>query len=429
VGYYPFGPASATQTVLSPSGDPTGAADTARVQAALAAGAAPVLGPGIWFITNVSMVKRQQVKGSGRNGVTTVYKVGAAGPAFSAANSGGYDTSNSVALLDMDIDGTYAAPGSQAFQLGDMPRIQTRVNCLNFTGAGSRAGTILNANWFSEQGDHYLYVSNCDGGFVLDQSGAGTNSFDRTCIKVNWNQQAAQKGLVLAGSTVGAQLLGGTYEQYGNWNSAATAGGSTISFTHANANITSCRLFGHVESNGAGAATARTVQFLDPSTVIANCTGLLEFYNGGTNFTASNNGVGGGLNVYLNGGITGDDTLVSNVLPPPHYAKITTGFPAGWSGEVEFSLYDAIGLVFIQVTMAIAATTVVTAYETVVAPGNIPAWAMPADSRIAVSDSGNGVYTPFILSLANGLRYVGPAYGSTPAGVFPYGQALYSKIT
>jgi hypothetical protein len=410
-----------------PSGDLTGVKDPANVAAALAACGSAVLMPGSYHAAvTVNVGAGQAVRTLGGYTATT-WTIGGAFPAFTTANAGGYNANTPAEITGLDVDGSFATAGGSAVQVGDVVGLKLDLRLGNWTG-GNTAAHFLNGNWFTEQSEVKLRIANCDTGVLLDQSGAGTNSYDRCRFDLLFNQNANQKGIVLGGSgTTGVNLIQGMLRARGNWtNSTSALTSSVISFTTSNAIIQGTRLEIGVEVDDIGGGAThlpQSINFKDASTVIQNCHGYVEFMNNGTNskFAPSNNSG----NFWFDGPVIGDPSLLVNVLAAPNTAVITTGFPTGWSGTITLSCPRGDGMVFWKNELQVNAGTVMTAFETLVSAAALAAaapFALPANSRYCTVDI-NG-YGSLILSTANGIRFVTPP-GTPGATIFPYGQTTY----
>jgi hypothetical protein len=405
---------------VAPSGSTAGVTDVNNVNAAIASDGAATLGPGIWyFASSVPIGLAQGVQSLYGETLTTVRNVGST-PAFTISNAGGYDVTKNAFLTGVSIDGSGASGSASPFQAGDIVRLRIKgVNCLNFTG-GPTGPIFLNGNWFTEQGDFDIYVANCDGGVKLDQSGAGTSSYDRSRFRVKFNQNANQNGIVFAGQTVGVNLYKGLLRVVGNWMSSASAvTSSVISFASENAQIASCELDVGVECNLALAHAPQTIKFKDATTNIIDAWGNVVFLGASTPFAPSNNS----HNFYCDGEITGDTTLLNPNNGPNENVTISTGFPSGWSGNVYLQAPRGDGLVLADIKLQVNTGTVMTAGSTIVAAGTLPAWATPANNQpIPVVIGSSTAWMQ--VTTTGGVAFLGPT--QTPAGtIFPYGQGLY----
>lgn len=403
--------------VVQPSGVTDGSVDPGNVQGSISLFGAASLARGTYFGSSaVTYGFGQMVKGAGKELV--LWNNLSSGPSFILENSGSYNADTPASLTGLKIDGTSASSGASAFQAGDIVKLDIDVWVSNFTG-GNLGAHMLNAHSFTEQARVKLYIENCDNGIKLDQSGSGTNSFDRCEFDLKFNQSAAQNGIIFAGSgTTGVVLLGGVLRIHGNWGLAVSApASSVISFVTANALIQSTRLEWALETgdSGSGTHTAQTVNFKDSSTVITNCYGSIEFLVNSASFQPSNNNG----NIWFDGPVTGDDTLLVNVLDEPHTQEYFS-FPAGWAGSITLRMPRGDGMVFFECALNVTSGTVMSGGETLVT--GIPAWAVPPDTRVIPIDV-SGTYGSIAIQAGGNIVFNGP--GQTSANVFPYGQGWY----
>lgn len=272
--------------VVWPSGSTAGAKDVANVAAAIASDGAATLMPGIWYGASTVGITLGQSVGSLTGRPANVWRNVGSTAAFQLENTGSY-SGVPASLTGLQIEGSGASSGACAFQCGDINGVVIDVAVLDFTG-GNDGGLLLNAYTWTEQGRIRLFIQNCDNGLKLDQSGSGTNSFDRTRLDLTFNQGAGQNGVVLAGATAGVVLLGGALKMHGNWGGAGSApSSSTLSFTSENAGIQDCNIEVNLETGGPFAA--QTINFKDGTTNISDCWGGITWLNTGNSFAPSNN--------------------------------------------------------------------------------------------------------------------------------------------
>jgi hypothetical protein len=293
--------------VVWPSGDTAGAKDVANVLAAITSDGAATLMPGLWFgASTVAYGLGQVVQGLGGRQVTQWNNVGSTTSFLIDSSTWGGDAS--AALKGLHIDGSGASSGACAIQAGDIAGIEIDAHLSNFT-SGNDGMLAKNAYNWTEQAKVRLRLENCDNGVRFDQSGSGTNSFFRSEFDLTFDQVAGQNGVVFAGSTVGALLLGGVLRMHGNWGGSATAiTSSTISFLTAYAGIQSCEISVNMETGGPD--SAQTINFKDGTTNISDCWGGIQYLNTGYNFAPSNN-----ADNFTNfaGPVQGDPSLVSGL--------------------------------------------------------------------------------------------------------------------
>lgn len=406
--------------IIYPSGDTDGSTDPGVVENALSTYGNALLMPGDWYgDTSISPTPGQDVKGCGI-GRTIWHTVG------SASSFKWYNASTLTETISefsgITIDGSAATGEASGYELGDIFGCRVDVKLQNFTADGP--GTYYgNPNWWTECGDHKISISNCNTGIYLDQSGAGTGSYDRARFDLTIEQFASQDTIIFGGETDGVQLLEGSLKMRGNYRKDATGGGHVIKFVTANASIQTSNIQIGIEvSDGANPETdtfaPQTINFLDDTTRIENCGGIIEFYVDDNSFLPSNND----HNFWFDGPVIGDTSLVTNVYSPYYNHFTDSGFPTGWSGNVIIEMPRADGLVYIQMELEVVTGTVITNGEAIVT--GLPDWASPNSDTIIVVDN-SGAYCPMKIT-GTSLEFNGA--GVTLSGnKFIYGQGVYSN--
>jgi hypothetical protein len=404
--------------MLNPSGDTSGATDVSNVNSILSSSQDVILAPGTFYGNAPVNIGANQKVTSIAGRILTTWKNVSSGPAFKAQNSGSY-SSASVTLSGIWIDGSGAGSGASGFQLGDYVQITVKDMAVSdFTG-GNIGAHLLNAYWWTEQATVECFINNCDTGLKLDQSGAGTNSYDRCVLDLLFNQQAGQNGVVFGGATQGVVLLEGVLRMHGNWaNGTSPVSSSVLSFTTEGALIQSSRIEIGLEIDGNDAYAPKTISFKDGSTTINRSYGHIEFYAAPNGFAASNNN----NNIWFDGPIVGDNTLLVNAAAAPVTTNISPT-PSGWDGTLLLMAPHGNGLLFGNITMSVPNGTVVTSGETVAT--GLPNWAIPGDSRfIPVSYGTSGGQGSFKITSGGALLYSGPTFTASGT-VYLYGQSFY----
>ena len=137
MGFYPFAPPGylTALATVHPSGDTTGATDTAIIKAVTAAGQVPWLAPGTYYANQTLLFGAGQcMYGAGRNAVTINWLgSGACIRAFGT----GVSPAAGAALAGFTVNGTgHVAGASSGFHLGDMFQLDLDIAAAGFTGPG-----------------------------------------------------------------------------------------------------------------------------------------------------------------------------------------------------------------------------------------------------------------------------------------------------
>lgn len=422
--YTGLGKMLGNSVLLAPSGDDTGASDPANIAALFTLGATTVeLAAGTWYgDSTVQIGLSQAVHGAGTTAVTWNYL--GADQAFQLENSGTYSASEWAELTGLTVDGTNASAGAIGVQFGDIAQLRIDVDVRNFSGTGSIGLYACNAYNWTEQATVRSFINNCTTGCELDVTGNGTNSFLRSRFDLYFNQGPDQDGLVIAGTSTEVALTEGVVRLHGNWAEGSSATGSVLSFTNSSSWIEACQIDIGVEpgASGSGGAFVQTINFTsEDATQIINCYGVMQFDN---SFTASNNHA----NIWFDGPIYGDNSLLSLQAHPEVYEGYSSGYPTGWSGDVFFACPRGDGRVDFHVELTIASGTVVTAGETILS--GLPSWAYyTGETRYVVVTLDYSGHTPVVLAISSGgdLLYEGTGFTVSGTAYLTGGVAQYSN--
>jgi hypothetical protein len=215
-----------TSTMINPSGDVTGATDTAAIQAAnnsfvsAQTGGRIQLGPGAFYITAVT-INAQCVAGtSGGNGVsvwgqgsaTTVFVVGN-GTGISCHRSSGYGAQfgnpaqmTTSQLKFFVLDGTNATNGAIGLDWGDGWGYDIDLTVVNFTATNSIAVQQINRNFWTEKATVRLNLMNNLAPLVITRTGGGDHSGEYCDYYLSIFINTDAGGTVMQN---GVQVLGG----------------------------------------------------------------------------------------------------------------------------------------------------------------------------------------------------------------------------
>jgi hypothetical protein len=289
--------------LVFPTGDTSGAADTAALKAAVVAlgsqSSTIGLGSGSWYLIPGQVVIKpgnaQTIVIDGQWGAVINAVGGTAGdvlrmynPAAQTGGASGNIFSKRSGVRGVIIDGANAAAGSAGLHLGDLMNAQLDVIIQNFSGAGSIGLHLDNSVSWTEQADMRAALINNTSNVVFEVT-TGYQSFAYGNFDFTIQAQANQDGVVLKN---GAYLYSGKgLTIRGNFLSSASAvsnavlrltGACPVGTPDAGqyAAIYACHLDILAESNGGQAHTAQTI-FLDASTSVINAFGILNF--GATN--------------------------------------------------------------------------------------------------------------------------------------------------
>lgn len=416
------GPSDANAlVVVPPSGDTSGATDSTWLGDSLAAGYTVALLPGDYYIDATATIGLgQYVRGAGMS-ATRVHLVSAAGavPAFKLINTGTYNVELFAGLYDLKVDITAAAAGANAVQGGDILQLQVWNVSVQATSTQTAAAAyFVNHLYQTEQALVRMYFAGCTTPVQFDVQGTGSNSFDRGSFEFHIDQFNANGNGV--SWTNGAQQRGGSFKVRGNFSGAATNTGVVFAFSGAGAALNKVQFDVSVEADGSGTGP-QTINFALGSNIIDGY-GFADFLNSGATFQASNNDG----QFYLVGDVSGDTSLQIEV-GAGSYDFISTGFPAGWSGRIGIQKMPTQDEVFILFELAIAATTVVTAGETVLSGLAIPY--KPVDGQFfCVVQEDNGGLSPVVVQITTAGNVLYQGTGFTAAGTSGLkGSAVYSN--
>jgi hypothetical protein len=304
---------------IGPSGDATGAKDTAALVAAFGGTGFTLINvvhllPGTFYVTQGQVVLGlgQYLRGAGMS-ATIVKLVGAvAGPAITIRNSGASTPFQYGGIYDLTVDGSSAAANSIGVAFGDMNGMQImNVACNNF-GGGSGVGFYgQNLHSFCEQLRFSGEAVACDQSFVLDGSGAGGGDFERMEMSL-WTSPNTGGYTFILRSGVG--VLDSSIRIRGNSDGGGGTGhgGGVILFGGASlSTVQNCHLDVQVEQDATAGSAAQTINFFVAGSQISSCYGILDFFQpgGALAFAASNNAG----NFFFTGTVNGDATLATSM--------------------------------------------------------------------------------------------------------------------
>jgi hypothetical protein len=280
--------------ILQPSGDTSGAADTATLTALLLANTRirVVLG-GIggkyYFNPGIVVGAQQGVLGLG-SGLTEIFAVGGTSgqatltfrnPSFPAGSSGAASprlawTNLSIPSGGFRLDGTSATSGVHGIEAGDIFQLDlTNVTIVSFTGGvGLR---INNTIGWTERAHVQADITNCLVGVRWEVNG-GTTSFSYSRYDLTVAQNANQDGYVWASA---ATMVGTRLNLGGNFTAGATNTGYGLRFgSDASAvGLSRCQANIRLEADGSS-GTGHTTMDVGASAFIS-LDGSVVFTNGG----------------------------------------------------------------------------------------------------------------------------------------------------
>jgi len=412
---------------LSPSGDTTGASDTALLTACFGNNVNIVhLAGGTWYLdATVTLGLGQYLYGAGM-AATVVKLVSAAGavPAFKLINTGSYSTEQFAGLYNLKVDITGAAAGANAVQAGDILQLQVHNVSVQATSTQTAAAAYFVNNLYqTEQAMVRMYFAGCTTPVQFDVQGTGSNSFDRGDFTFSIDQFNANGNGI--SWTNGALQIGGSLKVRGNFSGAATNTGKVFAFSGAGASLQRLNFDVSVEADGSGTGP-QTINFGVGSNTIDGY-GAVDFLNSGATFQASNNN--GQYSVV--GEPAHGDVSLQTLIGAGSYTFISTGFPAGWSGRVGFQKMPTQDQVFLLLELSIAATTVVTAGETILAAATIVSPYLPQGTLtgwVACVQEVNGNWTTVPVQVTTGGALLYRGTGFTAAGTSALeGSGVYSN--
>jgi hypothetical protein len=290
---------------LLPSGDVSGAADTAAIASLAAAGGLITLRPGVFYwecgqVTATSMPA--YIRGAGRF-ATTVMAVGTGdlirmyNPGYPAAGFPSI-TAWSGGVSGLTLDGSMAGAGSAGLHIGDGEEYDLDLAIQHFNGAGSIGLHLDNTVWWTEKMKARVMLLDNTSNVILDVSGANTSteSYGYCDLAFDIFADADQDGVIIQN---GARPYHGKLTIRGNFlgrnsapqTSAVLSITGTIPAGHPNpgaySQIYACDLDIQVEA-GSGTYQAQTINLGNPSNVIHACTGIMDFTQGATDFVPAN---------------------------------------------------------------------------------------------------------------------------------------------
>lgn len=444
---------------VTPTGDTTGIADTAAIIAAMASSpmGTVILADGSYYVlsnqlqfgvgTNGTKPRPVSLIHLGDKSACRIFQVGGAGYTIWCHNDTNTYAQNSWATFaGITVDLTMAQAGAVGWDIGDIGQIFLNdCDCHTDSDATKIPWNFANRYFFTEQLHGSIHVSGNPGQAVvfdcipaLAVGSQATGSFERPSLDIYVNTQLTtddvtwQNGAFMAG--------GGHVSIQGNHNGGAIgAPGSVLTITGqtpgtaASASFSNVQKIGsfnvNVENTAGGAIAPITITFA------ANINNFLVECNGNINFDQSHgfqSAVGRIANAQFSflGNVTGDDTLLAQVGAGGRWSVITTGFPAGITGQIRFMQYDITGLCFILFELAVANGTVLTQGEVIVAAGTLPPKLTPNNNQSAAfilnDPSTVPALSPLVLTVTsaggitcNNARTLGAAGNISGAHTYP----------
>ena len=427
---------------LTPSGDAKGTTDTAAINALLGAGPGVVLlSPGTYYVQAdaIALGPMQYLRGPGK-GCCTIQGVSGTGPGpvIQIANStGSYHPDEYAGISGISVDATGLGAGCPALQVGDIVNLEIG-DIAAYANAHSPAFLARNSHYWTEQMHGSLLAAG--GGsapLVQFDVDGGTNSFDR----IDMNIWLSPTNSANSGTAPGVAFTNGAVTHWGHLalrgNFTGTAPGlgyvpAVLSFSGATsegpAGIYRAQLDIQVECDGNGVTGTgpQTVSFIDSAGnhgFIQDCYGLIDMhaYDGAAWITSDNAGC-----MSFSGPVYGDATLTEKASTAD-YGKITSGFPAGWSGIIEWRKLADIDLFLVTWSLVISAGTHMANGTNL---GILPApYFFPSDKEMLPGTllGGESGFAAAQLLLTGEFDYSGPTL--TPsATAYWKGQAILSNI-
>ena len=377
------------------------------------------------FNSSVTLGLNQYVQGSGMGTTIVALGAAAANPAFTLVNSTGlYSVTQFAGLRDLTVDLRSAASAAIGVQAGDIVQLQILDVDVRGSGSGVQQGfAFVNQHFQTEQAWVRAYTHGVQNPVIFDVQG-GTSSFDRGDFEFFIDQfNPSGNGIAWLD---GALQRGGALKLRGNFSSGVTNTGKVLAFSGAGASLVNVQFDVSVECDGASGVGPQTVNFNLGSNTISGY-GLADFLNGAASFQASNNN---GQFTLAGPPVIGDNTL-NTLINAGAYTIISSGFPAGWTGTVKLEKMAGQDQVFAVINLTIAATTVVTAGETILAAATLVSPFLPVaglNGWAQVTQDVNGTHTTVPIAIQNNGAVVYQGGGFTAAGTtFLQGSAVYSN--
>jgi hypothetical protein len=356
--------------LVNPSGDPTGAADAAAINAAVAklpaTGGMVTLNPTAqWNILAGQVVINRS--GVYINAPGTYIKAVGAGDVFRM-----FDSSNLLTrliwgggILGMPvIDGSATTGISCAFHAGDITQLAVFCQAINFTagayaaGASSKGVWLDNQWWWTEQAYGRVVARSCATWCQFDNSTLAANpnatgSFDRLSIDVFGDSQGVGDGVCWNNGALTINYYLGIWGNF-KWASTATVytalrvigqNAAGASFLGAGGADGGKGLFVGLEVDGTATTQPTTITFSGSPFTFVNSSGNLYF----AGFAQSNNSGG---HFQCLGPVQGDPTLTG--MQGLENPSITFALATG--STVQNQWYG-----FVRATLAASATGVIIA--------------------------------------------------------------------
>lgn len=223
---------------LRPSGDTSGVADAAAINAAIAAlnafdGGVVKLASGIadW---NIECGQVSGATGTYIDAAGCWINARGAGDVFRFVDTSSYsgrDYRGAGIIGRPVIDGTHTTGNSSGVHAGDILGLMTDVQVQNFTaGTTSKGVWFDNQNYWTEQLKGRIFAQNCTQHVVFDVSGTpavtATGSFDRGDVEIYVEQVGTgNDGVVFQNGTY---IIDGRLVIRGNFNGAASAPSTAV---------------------------------------------------------------------------------------------------------------------------------------------------------------------------------------------------------
>jgi hypothetical protein len=307
----------AVQVVL-PSGDHSGASDTAALQAAITAvsvtGGTVYLARGAYYVSTGQLTVLQNngtvfLAGAGI-GATVIYAIGGGDTIrmYNPTSPPGGFTGLAVyggGVLDLTIDGSLASAGATGLHIGDGEHYQVRVQIQHFNGAGSTGLWIDNSVWWTEKGMwHGVFVDCTTAVLQTKTGGTATNSNAENDFDWIFFLKPSQNAIVMQGIS----LYIGRLKCRGVFNMGTGNTGVWLT-ADAASSINYCLLDVALNTGSTGALGPQTMNTSNGFSFLGNY-GRLVFYGGNWvpgNVTWANNQ----SNYHFAGEIFGD----ANIAP------------------------------------------------------------------------------------------------------------------
>jgi hypothetical protein len=333
-GAEPASAASSGPIWISPSGDTSGATDTAAINAVLGGSGGGILGlnPGSFYITSVTVPTQASSGGPwsilGCGSATKVFVVGG-GKGFNVHRTSGYGLQyglpaqeTTVFLRDFVVDGTLATANAIGVDIGDGWGYDLDLVIVNFTASGCIALNIINRIFWTEKGRFRAQLMNNTTAAVLGSNVGAANdiSHEYNFFDFNIFCNKDQQGVVVKD---GVNAAGCTLWLHGNMASSTTSGtptnniaaltltgnGTVNGVTHYSRFFDSeivMKVEGNNGTNTGGGAYPYGIYFNNLNNAIQNCHGIIAHSLTNSNLTTGE---------FSFRGLIFGDTNLSNIYP------------------------------------------------------------------------------------------------------------------